>query len=108
MFSKLFSNKILRYTASTYLIYALSLINSIIIANYLGAFYLGVWGFINLVIQYLAQFNFGITHSLSSIIAISKEDKKYIERVLGASISILIFLSVLVLLFFFCAKYLGF
>ncbi len=99
--SKLFSNTILRYLASIYLIYAISFINSILIASYLGAFYLGVWGFINLVIQYLAQFNFGITHSLNSILSISKEDKKYIERVLGASISILIFLSILVLLFFF-------
>lgn len=98
--SKLISNKILNYTISTYIIYILYFINSIFIAINLGPYYLGVWGFINLVIQYLAQLNFGITHSVNSIVSISKEDKSHVTKVLGSSITILSLLA-LSLLFFF-------
>ncbi|UQD56120.1 oligosaccharide flippase family protein [Flavobacterium sp. K5-23] len=99
LISKITSNKVLNYTISTYIIYVLYFVNSIFIAMYLGPYYLGVWGFINLVIQYLAQLNFGITHSVNSIVSISKEDKIHITKVLGSSISILSLLSITLLLF---------
>lgn len=98
--SKITSNKVLNYTISTYIIYVLYFVNSIFIAIYLGPYYLGIWGFINLVIQYLAQLNFGITHSVNSIVSISKDDKNYITRILGSSIALLSLLSVFLLLFF--------
>ncbi|WP_154339849.1 oligosaccharide flippase family protein [Flavobacterium sp. LC2016-23] len=98
--SKITSNKVLNYTISTYLIYVLYFVNSIFIAIYLGPYYLGVWGFINLVIQYLAQLNFGITHSVNSIVSISKDDKDYITRILGISLTLLSLLSIFLLFFF--------
>jgi O-antigen/teichoic acid export membrane protein len=108
MLLKLVSNKIIRFTTFTYLIYVLYFINSLIIANYLDAYYLGLWGFVNLVIQYLAQINFGISHSVNSIVSISKGEDDYIVKVLGNSISLFVFLSILVLLFFIGCYNFGF
>ncbi|MDR2010303.1 MAG: hypothetical protein LBQ22_07465 [Bacteroidales bacterium] len=93
-------NKVLHYIFSRYATYLVQFVNSLLIAAYLGPYYLGIWGFITLIIQYLNQMNLGISHSVNAIIAIHKHKEWYAQKVIGASISMLICLACLVVLFF--------
>ncbi|PWD97686.1 oligosaccharide flippase family protein [Marinilabilia rubra] len=97
---KALTNKVLHYIFSRYATYFIQFINSIIIAIYLGPYYLGIWGFIRLVIQYVEQINLGIAHSVNAIISIEKKHQWYTSKVIGTSLSMLIALSLLVVLFF--------
>lgn len=94
------NNKVLHYILSRYATYIIQFVNSLFIAVYLGPYYLGVWGFITLIIQYLNQINFGVAHSVNAIIAINKDRDWYIQKVIGTSLSMLIVLSIIVFLFF--------
>lgn len=71
-----------------------------LIAVYLGPFYLGVWGFINLVIQYFDQFNLGISQSFNALGAIHKEDKDYVSRLFGTTLVSLGIIACFAALFF--------
>lgn len=102
-----FKNKVLWYTFTRYFTYGIQFISSLIIAKYLGPYYLGVWGFITLVIQYLAQLNFGISHSVNAIASIHKHDSKYVGEVVGVGVSLLFILSIAIILFFFGLQFLG-
>jgi O-antigen/teichoic acid export membrane protein len=97
---KALKNKVLQYVLSRYATYLIQFINSLFIAVYLGPYYLGIWGFITLIIQYLNQINLGISHSVNAIIAINKSKEWYVEKVIGTSITMLLALSFFVILFF--------
>ncbi len=99
-FYNLFSNKIIFYVLSRYSTYALLFINSLFIAVSLGPYYLGVWGFITLIIQYINQIDLGISHSANAIVSINKDDELYSSRILGSSFLMIIAYSLSVLLFF--------
>jgi O-antigen/teichoic acid export membrane protein len=58
-------NKVILYIASRYLSYFIQFINSLLVAYVLGPFYLGIWGFVTLVLQYLAFGNLGIDIALN-------------------------------------------
>ncbi len=93
-------NKVLLYVFSRYATYFIQFINSMFIAVYLGPYYLGIWGFITLIIQYLNQINLGISHSVNAIISINKNKEWYVQKVIGNSITMLFGLSILIILFF--------
>lgn len=93
-------NKVLHYVFSRYATYIIQFINSLFIAHLLGPYYLGIWGFITLIIQYLNQINLGISHSVNVIISIHKKKQWYVQKVVGTSITMLIGFSVAVALFF--------
>jgi len=93
-------NKVIGYVASRYLTYIIQFVNSLFIAAYLGPFYLGIWGFISLVGQYIGQFNLGISHSVNAIISIHKEKRWYVQKVVGTSMTMFLGLSLIVILFF--------
>lgn len=95
MLKKIFSSPSMAYILSKYITYGIQFINSIFIAVYLGPVYLGIWGFILLMTQYLNQINLGIPHSVNTIAAIHKEKEKYISKVIGNAIVILSVLSFL-------------
>lgn len=97
---KILSNKVLQYVFSRYFVYFIQFINSLLIAAYLGPFYLGVWGFINLIIQYFEQLNFGLSQSFNALGAIHKEDKDYVSQLFGTTIICLGVISCFVILFF--------
>jgi O-antigen/teichoic acid export membrane protein len=97
---KIFSNKAILYVVSRYATYVIQFINSLFIAIYLGPFYLGIWGFINLVIGYISQLNFGISNSVNVIISVNKQDNAYVQKIVGNGISMIMGLSFLVMLFF--------
>lgn len=93
-------NKLILFLFSRYGTYLIHFINSLFIAAFLGPYYLGVWGFINLIIQYLNHINFGITHAVTTLISVNKSKESYIEKVIGTSITMLIILSSFAILFF--------
>lgn len=93
-------NKVLHYIFSRYATYLIQFINSLFIAVYLGPYYLGIWGFITLIIQYLNQLNLGIAHSVNAIIAIHKNKEWYAKKIIGTSITMLIGLSIIIGSFF--------
>ena len=97
---KIFSNKAILYVISRYATYIIQFINSLFIAIYLGPFYLGIWGFINLVIGYISQLNFGISNSVNVIISVNKQDNAYVQKIVGNGLSMIMGLSFLVMLFF--------
>jgi O-antigen/teichoic acid export membrane protein len=101
-------NKVLRYVFSRYATYVIQFINSLIIAVYLGPYYLGIWGFINLILQYLSQINLGIAHSTNAIIAIHKNNEWYVQKVIGVSFTMLMGLSIMAILFFSVSQIFGF
>lgn len=108
MLLRLLKNPVIGYISSRYLTYAIQFVNSLFIAVYLGPIYLGIWGFISLVLQYLAQINLGIPHSLSIIISISKYRKRYVSKVVGNALFLTFLLSFLIALFFFIIQILDF
>lgn len=70
------------------------------IAIYLGPFYLGIWGFLNLILGYIAQFNFGIPQSVNVIVSVNKQDNSYVTKVVSVGILMTFLLSILVVLLF--------
>ncbi len=101
---KIFSNKPILYVISRYATYIIQFINSLLIAIYLGPVYLGIWGFINLVIGYINQFNFGIPNSVNVIISVKKQEEVYIQKIIANGTSIIIGLSFFISLFFLISK----
>jgi O-antigen/teichoic acid export membrane protein len=107
IFKKMASNKVMHYLFSRYATYFIQFVNSLFIAVFLGPYYLGIWGFINLVIQYLAQINLGITYSVNAIASVHKNKEWYVSKVIGTSITMLLVLSLFVIFFFFANQFFG-
>jgi len=94
------TNKVVLFVLFGYATYFIQLINSLFIAVYLGPYYLGIWGFISLVIQYISLANFGISNSTNAIASINRHKEWYLSKLLGTAFGMLIGLSILVLFFF--------
>ncbi|KUO62643.1 hypothetical protein APF79_04360, partial [bacterium BRH_c32] len=97
-------NSAILYVISRYGTYIIQFVNSLFIAVYLGPYYLGIWGFINLVIGYISQLNLGISHSVNVIISINKQDEEYIRKIIGNGISMVLCLSIVFVMFFLLNK----
>lgn len=100
MLKSIFSNKTFHYVTSRYLTLGLQFINAVLLGIYLGPYFLGIWGFIQLIVQYFNQLNLGIPHSMNNIISINKNKKKYIEYAFNTALSMIILLSVFVAILF--------
>lgn len=99
-------NKVLLYVSSRYLTYTLQFLNSIILAVALDASY-ALYGFILIVLQYIAQFNLGVPHSLNVLLSVNKGDKKKMDALLSTSLFIYLFLSLVIVLLFVAVSGLG-
>ena len=97
-FKKAAKNKVLLFILTGYASYIIQFINSILIAVYLGPYFFGIWGFIVLSIAYINQINFGISHSMNAIVSVNKQNKWYVTKIVGASFTMLIGLSISVAL----------
>lgn len=86
--------------SSRYLTYFIQFVNSLFIASYLGPYYLGIWGFLSLIIQYFAQVNFGIPHALNVILAINSKNKRYSTQIFNTTLVMAIGISVLAVILF--------
>lgn len=93
-------NKVLLYVTSRYVTYGVQFVNSMFIAIALGPEYLAVWGFINLILQYIAQFNIGVPYSLNVLLSINKNDKAKVESLLSTALFLYVVLSVIIVFVF--------
>lgn len=95
-----FTNPAILYVISRYATYIIQFINSLFIAIYLGPYYLGIWGFINLVLGYISQVNFGIPYSINVIVSVNKEKEDYVLRIIGNGLSMVVGLTLILIIFF--------
>ncbi len=100
MIKKLFTNKILLYLASRYGTYALQFFISLIIAAKLGPYYMGLYGVVLLIINYFAQFHFGIANSLNILLVHNKDNKDKFNDYVGNSLTLVSALGVCIVLLF--------
>ncbi|WP_420187042.1 lipopolysaccharide biosynthesis protein [Bacteroides pyogenes] len=88
----LVKNDRIRFVGTKYLTYLVYFIISIIIANKLGLFYFGIYGFLKLLMQYFAYTNLGVNYS--GIVIMSEQtkldDKKNL-LILNSSLCISVF-----------------
>lgn len=108
LITKIANNKVIQYLFSSYATYIIQFINSLFIAISLGPYYLGVWGFISLILQYIGQLNFGITNSTNTIVAIHRNKNRYAGLVLGTSVSMLTGLSLLLVFALLLSEFFNF
>ncbi|MBN2597970.1 MAG: hypothetical protein JXR82_14440 [Marinifilaceae bacterium] len=92
-------NSTMQYALVSYSSFALSFINTFLLAKYFSIFDFGIYGFITLCLQYLAYSNFGISYSYVNNLSIRKHNKE-LASVINSNVFILnsIFSLVLVLL----------
>jgi len=94
------SNPAIIYMLSRYGTYIIQFVNSMFIAVYLGPYYLGIWGFINLIIGYIGQINFGISQSVNVLVSVNKQDEAYSKKIINNGMSLMLILSLLIAVFF--------
>lgn len=98
LLKKALTNKSIWFVFTRYVTFGLSFINSMFIAVFLGPVNLGIWGFFNMVLQYLTQFNLGIPQSLQAILSTEKKRTNYVANIIGNSFVLTGFLSLVVCL----------
>lgn len=69
-------NKVVFYLASRYATYGIQFLCSLLIASKLGPYYMGIWGFILLILQYFEHFHFGIASSFNVLYVQNRYDEK--------------------------------
>ena len=101
---KLFlTNKILIYLASRYVSYGVQFFVSLIIAAKMGPYFLGIYGFITLILNYCAVISFGIPASLNVLLVHHKAQENTCGNYIGNALlfytiqSLLLFVLYLVL-----------
>lgn len=104
MLSSILKNKIVVYLASRYGTYALQFILTMVIAARLGPYYLGVYGFINLILNYFSQINFGVPHSLNVLLVHHKEDRMLCGNYTGNALGLYSVLCGIVVLLYIIVK----
>jgi len=100
-FNNVLKNKIVLYLGSGYLSYFAHFIISLVIAAKLGPYYMGIYGFITLIINYFAVVSFGIPSSLNVLVVHHKDDSKLCSDYINNSFWIYILLSFILLLITF-------
>ena len=93
-------NKVLFYLVSRYVTYFIQFVTSLIIATKLGPYYMGIWGFVLLIINIFQQCHFGIAYSLPVFYVHYKDDIKKINSYIGNSLFLICGLCLLVLLIY--------
>ncbi|MDL2281598.1 oligosaccharide flippase family protein [Parabacteroides sp. OttesenSCG-928-G06] len=104
----LYKNKIIGYVVTRYATMGVQFVNSILIAAFLGPFYLGVWGFANMILQYITQVNLGLPYSLNVMLSIHKNDPQRTRTLLSTSLLLYIILAVVLAVLTLIAYFSGF
>ena len=92
-------NKIFLYMISRYIVYFVQFLTTLIIAARLGPYYMGIWGFLLLLINYFAQLHFGIANSLN-ILLVHHKDNSERDKYIINSLILVFYLSIAVGLFY--------
>lgn len=106
-FSKLFNNKIIIYITSRYAVYGLQFITAMVLAGKLGPYYMGIYGFLQMILMYLTHINFGIPNSLNVLLVHNKDNEELSDNYVGNSLLAISGLSLLVALFYLYYKIFG-
>lgn len=108
MINKLLKSSITKFILIKYLGFVLQFINSVFIAKYLGLFYFGIYGFVNLCLHYLSYMNLGVNYSLNVLASTDKViSRKKTEQLLFNSILISLIVGLFLLVFLTIINYLG-
>ncbi len=102
MLTKVFriaKNKIFVYMATRYIIYFIQFLTTLLIAAKLGPYYMGIWGFILLLINYFSQLHFGIANSLN-VFLVHHKDNYTRDSYIVNSLILILYLSLIVGLFY--------
>ena len=97
----LLSNQIIFYLFSRYFTYFIQFIISIVLAVKLGAYYLGIWSFIVLIINYFGQIDFGIANSLNVFLIQNRDDSRISSIFIFNALLLLTFFSFLIFMSIF-------
>lgn len=89
----LIKNKIVVFLSVRYSSYVIQFIVSLVIAAKLGPYYLGIYGFITLILNYCAVISFGIPSSLNVLLVHHKKDGKLCGNYIANSIWLYLILS---------------
>lgn len=101
---RIFKNKIILYLIVRYSSYVIQFLTSLVIAAKLGPYYLGIYGFITLIINYCAVVSFGIPSSLNVFLVHNKNNEKIGNDYIGNSLWLYGILSVFIILLYFVTK----
>ena len=96
---RIFGKKEIKFTGLRYFVFFLQGIRTLLIAYVLGPYYMGIYGFLMLYIQYLSYSNLGIQFSLNSEISVldSKEIEEK-EKLINSGFTGILFNSILLIL----------
>ncbi len=98
--TSILKNKVIFYLASRYITYAVQFITSLVIAAELGPYYLGIWGFILLLLQYFQQFHLGIANSFNVLYVHHKDNVQECNNYIANSLMLLSYLAILLVIFY--------
>jgi O-antigen/teichoic acid export membrane protein len=74
------SNPILFFTLARYFSYGLNFLRGLLVASFLGPFYLGIWGFLMLVQQYLMYGSFGVHNAVNVELSVQEDQSEVAQR----------------------------
>ena len=94
---KLFRSKVIIYVFNRYLAYGIQFLNAILFAKLFGTFYLGVYGFIMMLIQYSGYLNFGVNYALNFHLSTEIKTQEY--SYWRNSLTLMIIVAFLLLIF---------
>ena len=100
-------NKVIFYLASRYLTYFVQFVTSLVIAAELGPYYMGIWGFILLLLQYFQQFHFGIANSFNVLYVHHRGERQECDNYTGNSLVLIGYLAGMVILFYLYYQFVG-
>lgn len=98
--SQILKNKVFFYLASRYLTYFVQFVTSLVIAVELGPYYMGIWGFILLLLQYFQQIHFGVANSFNVLYVHHRDNERECNNYIWNSLVLVSCLALLVVAFF--------
>ncbi len=103
-----FKNEISVFTLVKYFSYFLNFLRVIIAAKILGPFYFGIWGFLNLLVQYLSHTLLGIQYAINLELAIREPDNADKEvRMISSALFLTLVISSIIVFFAFLVNFVG-
>lgn len=108
MFKRLisiFKNKIIFFVSLQYVIFFIQFIGSMIIAARLGPYYMGIWGFLLLILQYYSYVSIGADYSLNVLLIQNKNNRKLEVEIVSSSLFIQGIQASIIILFTFIVSF---
>lgn len=92
---KIFKNQIVIFILVKYLNYTIGFLRALLVAKFLGVFYLGVWGVIRLANEYLMFSHLGLPFAVNVEFSKKQAELAYIKKLIGG---VLLFIPAIIIL----------